>query len=267
MKRGVLLFAFNSEKYDYFSMAIYTAKRVNHFLNLPVTLVTDVESLGDTQGVFDNVITTDPNKNNRRDWGQWINKDRYRAFEFTPYDETLLLDTDYIVNSDKLLKLFDYDVDFMCHDRTMFFMQPNLAQEKLSVYSHNTLWATVVKFKKTNYTQQIFDCLKMVQDNYMHYSLIHGFSPGTYRNDYALTIATRLVNGQFIPKENVIPWPLYHVGKNINVYRNNDDEFSTEFTVMFDNWQRGKIRKEYLTIEDMDFHVMVKENFMELINE
>ena len=34
---------------------------------------------------------------------------------------------------------------------------------------------------------------------------------------------------------------------------------------MFDNWQRGKIRKEYNTIKDTDFHVMNKENFMELI--
>ena len=245
MSKGVLLFAFNSEKYDYFSMAIYTAKRVNHFLNLPVTVVTDTASLSDTN-VFDNIITTDPNKNNRRDWGQWINKDRFRAFEFTPYDETILLDTDYVVNSDKILQLFDYDTDFMCHDRTKFFMQPNLAQEKLSVYSHDTLWATLVKFKKTIYVEQIFNSLKMVQNNYMHYSLIHGFSPGTYRNDYGLTIATRLVNGHFIPKENVIPWSLYHVGKNTSIYKNDDTEFGTEFTVMFDNWQRGKIGRAHV---------------------
>jgi hypothetical protein len=44
-----------------------------------------------------------------------------------------------------------------------------------------------------------------------------------------------------------------------------DDEFNTEYTVMFDNWNRGKIRKEYITIKDMDFHVMNKSNFMELI--
>jgi hypothetical protein len=35
---------------------------------------------------------------------------------------------------------------------------------------------------------------------------------------------------------------------------------------MFDNWQRGKIRKEYLIIKDMDFHMMNKVNFTELIN-
>jgi hypothetical protein len=34
---------------------------------------------------------------------------------------------------------------------------------------------------------------------------------------------------------------------------------------MNDTWQRGKIKKEYTTIKDMDFHVMNKLNFMELI--
>ena len=36
---------------------------------------------------------------------------------------------------------------------------------------------------------------------------------------------------------------------------------------MFNNWNKGKIRKEYITIKDMDFHVMNKVKFMDLINE
>jgi hypothetical protein len=55
------------------------------------------------------------------------------------------------------------------------------------------------------------------------------------------------------------------VGKDTSIYRNNDDEFNTEYTILYDNWTRGKIRKEYITIKDMDFHVMNKENFMDLI--
>ena len=46
-----------------------------------------------------------------------------------------------------------------------------------------------------------------------------------------------------------------------------DDEYNNQYTVMIDNWNRGKIRKEYITIKDTDFHVMNKENFMELISE
>lgn len=266
MSRGALLFAFNSPKYNYYGMAVATAKRINHFLGLPVTIVTNEESIPDhITYEFDNVVITTADKSNKRDWGMWINKGRYQAYEFSPYEETILLDTDYMVNSNKLLTLFDLPTDFCCHDTTSFLMHPGVPQEMLSGYSYKTLWATVVMFKKTQRAKQIFECLEMIQKNFEHYSNIHKFISSTYRNDYALTLATRIVNGQFLPKEDIIPWNLVHAGKNTQVYRNNDDEFNTEYTVMFDNWQRGKIRKEYTIIKDTDFHVMNKENFMELI--
>jgi len=57
MSKGVLLFAFNIEKVNYYEMAVCCAKRINHFLNLPVTIVTDNESLPvNSTYQFDNVI-------------------------------------------------------------------------------------------------------------------------------------------------------------------------------------------------------------------
>ena len=219
MTRGVILFAFNSPKYNYYEMAEYTAKQINHFLGLPVTLVTDETSLSkDSEYSFDRIVLVEPDRSNKRDWGIWINKGRYQAYEFSPYDETLLLDVDYMVNSDKVLKAFDTSVDFCCHDTTTFLMHPGAPQEVLSSHSFKTLWATVIAFKKTNRAKQIFDCLEMVQRNYDHYGNIHSFIGGVYRNDYALTLALRIANGHLIPKTDIIPWNLVHVGKNTQVY-------------------------------------------------
>jgi|688.fasta_scaffold233478_3 hypothetical protein len=266
MTRGALLFAFNSPKYNYYEMAEFAAKRINHFLGLPVTIVTDEKSIPENPTYkFDNTIIVEPDKNNIRDHVVWINKGRYQAYTLSPYDETLLLDTDYIVNSDKLLATFDSAEDFCCHDTTNFLMYPKAPQEVLSAYSFKTLWATVIMFKKTNRAKQIFDCLEMVQKNYEHYANIHSFIAGVYRNDYALTLALRIANGHLNYDDDIIPWNLVHVGKNTSVYPNGTDEFSTEYTVMYDNWQRGKIRKEFITVKDMDFHVMNKDNFLELM--
>lgn len=268
MTRGVILFAFNSPKYNYYDMAYYTARRVQHFLKLPVTLVTDEDSLPKTytDEVWDKIITVTPDKNNFRDWGLWINKGRYQAYDLSPYDETLLLDVDYVVNSDKLLSIFDFYDDFCCHNKTEFLMQPNAPQELLSAYSYETLWATVVAFKKTERAKQIFDSLKMVQDNYDHYANIHSFVSGVYRNDYGLTLALKIVNGHSDNKRDYIPWNLLHLGKNTQIEKTNADEFDTSFKVMFDNWQRGKIRKEYVDITNMDFHIMNKELYVEIID-
>jgi len=105
----------------------------------------------------------------------------------------------------------------------------------------------------------------MVQNNFDHYSNIHGFIANTFRNDYALTLALRIVNGHIDREEDIIPWNLVHIGKNTSIYPDTDDEFNVEYTVMFDNWKKGKIRKEFITIKDTDFHVMNKENMLGLI--
>jgi hypothetical protein len=137
--------------------------------------------------------------------------------------------------------------------------------EMLNPYGFKTLWATVIRFDKTKRAEQIFNSLKMVQHNYDHYANLHGFVPSPYRNDYAITLATRIADGNILPVEDLIPWNLVHISSNIMVYKNSEDEVNTEYTLMYDNWQRGKIRKEYIITKDMDFHVMNKVNFMELV--
>jgi hypothetical protein len=269
MKRGVVMFAYNSGEIDYQTMAAWSARRIQRHLSLPTTLITDTEP--HDLSAFESVIITTPEVGGTRHFSDighnvtWYNGNRMDVYKLSPYDETILLDTDYMVNSTKILDIFNYYDDFCCHDTTSFLMQPGAAQEVLSVYSYKTLWATVVAFKKTNRAKQIFECLEMVQKNFDHYSNLHGFVAGTYRNDYALTLALNIVNGHSKNKQDIIPWNLVHVGKNTQLHKNNEDEFDTEFTVMYDNWQRGKIRKEYITLKNFDFHVMNKENFLEII--
>lgn len=276
--RGVILFAFNSSKYNYADMAVYTAKRVKAFLDLPTTLITDVDTyktILDDRKVFDGVVEVEPDLSNIKDQTSWINKGRYQAYELSPYDETLVIDVDYLVNSDTLLKTFDLSDTFCCHSNTHMLMHPEAAQEKMG-YTYETLWATVIMFKKSERAKQIFETLEMVQNNYDHYANIHSFIGGVYRNDYGLTLALKIVNGHTDVPSDYIPWNLIHVGKNTSVYPNQVDaqipcdgdvyDFNTEFTVMFDHWKKSKVRKEYMLIKDMDFHVMNKDLFVGIMN-
>ena len=268
MTRGLLIFAFNSLKFNYYDMARHSARRAKHFLNLPVTLITDTDSLPEeyNDGTWDKVITVTPDKNNVRDWGQWINKGRYMAYELSPYDETILIDADYVINSDKLLKTFDIYDDFCCHDSARFFMRSGNFPEPLSPNSYDDiLWATVITFKKTKRAKQIFECLEMVQKNYEHYEQIHGFLNAGFRNDYALTLALRIANGHLDIARDFIPWHLMHLGTNTLIYPNTEDEFNTEYTLVFDNWKRNKIKKEYINIKDIDFHLINKELYTRII--
>ncbi len=254
--KGVLLFAFNTNTVNYYEMAVSTAKRVNHFLNLPVSIVTNQESIT-SDYKFDNIILASAQTENSKENKPWYNKGRYRAYDLTPYDETILLDTDYLVNSDKLLRVFDLYDDFCCHDTTSYLLQPNVEQEYLSQYSFKTLWATVIVFRKTQRTKQIFECLQMVQENYSHYENIHKFLNNTYRNDYGLTLALRIVNGHSTNSRDIIPWNLIHAESNTKVIGNTSTAYNTDYTILRD--------KSYIIVKDCDFHMMNKENFMEVV--
>jgi len=264
MTRGVLLFAFNTEKVNYFKMAIATAKRINHFLNLPVSVITD--DINNYNGYeFDNIIYTESNKDNMKEKNPWYNKGRYQAFELTPYDETLLLDTDYIVNSTKLLEVFDFYNDFCCHNRTSYLMVPDASQEHMGVHSYNALWATTIFFRKTKRVNHIFNCIKMIQDNYEFYAQLHGFYSMSFRNDYALAIACKIVNGEFNESTDFIPWNLVHAGRDVIVENVSDELFGTEYKIKIFNQNELKPKKEYMYIKDIDFHMINKDNFMEIM--
>ena len=262
-KKGVLLFAFNIENVNYYEMAVSCAKRVNYFLNLPVTLITNEQSLPEVQQyTFDNIIIAPEDNTNKKGKNIWLNKGRYRAHELTPYDETILLDTDYLVNSDKLNHLFDLYDDFMCAKDVSFLMSDRDEQEVISTYSFTTMWATVIIFRKSIRVKQIFECLEMVQKNYEHYASLYHFASGMFRNDYAITIALRIVNGNTINKKDYMPWPLVHLGKEITAHRVSDMPFNTEYVLINHDEKR-----KYIKTKDIDFHCMSKSNFMELVDE
>jgi hypothetical protein len=261
--KGALLFAFNTELVDYVKMAVFTAKRINRFLNLPVTIVTDSNAnLSKYDYTFDNVILAEANTDNNRNNSVWLNKGRFKAFDYTPYYETLVLDVDYIVNSDRLLKTFDIYEDFMCHKNIHFLMQPEVPQEKISNLGIDSVWATTMTFKKNKTCEHIFQCMKMVQENYDHYINLYYMTIPYFRNDYSLAISLKILNGQLDNNRYYTPWHLLHTGPGTKVYKEKD----TQYTIVYDNWINGKIRKDYITVKDTDFHMIVKDNFMEVID-
>ena len=115
--RGVILFAFNTNDIDYIEIARQSARLIHQTLNLPVTLVTDLVTNSD---IFDNVVyTTNILSNVKPDKGtNWRNGGRYQAYELSPYEETLLIDSDYLMLDPSLLKLFDqeFDLEFVIFD-------------------------------------------------------------------------------------------------------------------------------------------------------
>lgn len=252
--KGVLLFAFNTDDVDYVKMAYITSQKIHQFLNLPCTLITDSE----TTFKFDDIIYLERDKTNTKRQKIWYNKGRYNAYSLSPYDETMILDVDYVVNSNSLIKVFDFYEDFCIHNSSEYLMYPNTEQERLGYSSFNTLWATVLFFKKNYRTKLLFETVKMVQDNYNHYVNLHGMWSDTFRNDHAFAIANRIINGHLENKSNYIPWNLLHVGEKTNVQKISETEFKITLK---------QEKSKYIIIKDIDFHMLDKNNFLEIFHE
>ena len=110
MTVGALLYAFNSD-INYTKIALECAKRIREYLDIPVSIVTDQPLNNST---FDKeIIVSKPAIKNYKYWQDtdkttlWHNAGRSGSLEVTPYERTLLVDIDYMINSAVLKNLLN----------------------------------------------------------------------------------------------------------------------------------------------------------------
>lgn len=215
--RGVLLFAFNTKEVNYVEIANLNAKLIKKNLQLPITLITEQGSTNISND-FDNIIFTDNNSNNKRfnidkKVESWRNLGRYKAFELSPYLETIVIDVDYLQFDNNLLKLFDQSFDYrlMYNNKNLYKSDP----QKMGPIGLPLIWATVFLFRRTKKTEIYFNFIERIEKNYNYYKNIFGIDVGNYRNDFAFSMANIILNGYTLTPEQSIPWPMITIENKI----------------------------------------------------
>ena len=263
MTQGIVIFAYNNELIDYVAMAAWSARNIHRHLNLPVCVVTDATDLP-AHYEFDQVINTTKHSEYNRyfsdfaDTVTWYNKNRMDAYRLSPWDQTLVLDADYVVASDQLLTLFDSGQDFLAHDRAydVTGAEPFHSNNTFGQYHIPMSWATVMCFNRSRIAELIFDTMHMIRDNWPHYRDLYGITPATYRNDFALTIAQLIVNGHVLTWP-AIPWPLASVTPSPKVTQQAPDQYRVDYN-------NGQGQARWITVTH-DFHVMGKRHLGDIV--
>jgi hypothetical protein len=259
MTTGAVIFAYNNDAVDYVSMAEWSARRVQQYLDIPVTLITDSEI---HDSVFDRIIHVDCAKGNTRyypdysDNFPWYNMDRCNALELSPYDRTLVIDADYVVNGADLKLMLDHGPDFACHRTAYDVAGQQYLNPTFGAYAMPQWWATVMIFARTSATRYIFDSMRMVRENWRHYCDIYHIHRSSFRNDYALSIALGLVTGHSLVTQD-IPWSLLSVTHEHKLEQIEHDTWRVIF--------REKNRLQYMVLRGIDFHAMGKHTLGETI--
>jgi len=213
--RGVVVFAFNSQTVDYVSIADQTSKLIAKNLDLPITLITDPQSQPRFQ--YDKIIKIENTGNNfRTDKNgkniEWKNFGRYFAYQLSPYTETLLLDTDYLVLDNTLNKFWSVDFDYLIVKDSV--VPEGRFENNMGYLSHNWLWATVVFFKKTKKSELFFNFVGRIQKNYSYFKTLYNLE-GTYRNDYSFAIADMVLNGYSVDSKSHLPFNMITIANTV----------------------------------------------------
>lgn len=248
MTRGVIIFADDTDKIKYSQLAVWSQKRIEKYLDLPVTILS-AQSASDNSRWFD-------------DYGcnvKWNNLDRCLAYDLSPYDQTLVLDADYVVSCNQLSCLFDSGQHFLCHNHAMDVTGQNDFQSlnNFGKFQMPMAWATVMYFDRSRQSHAVFEFMKMVRNNWQHYKNIYHFGNKLFRNDFALTIALNTLNG-YSTNWPSIPWSLLSVEPRHDLHQRGEEEFGVKFLN-----QQGKLR--CVDLIQCDFHAMGKKSLGDIV--
>lgn len=215
MTKGAFLIARNNGYIDYVKQAVFLAKRIKKYLDIPVTIATDSsEYLKNQFGTddFDQIIELGwVEEINQRYFfdgtlskrtASFKNENRASVYDLSPYDETLLMDTDYVISNDMLKSVFDSTSDLLMYKRSDDAAKVREEDEfyNISNTSVDFYWATVVFFRKTETNKIFFDLIKHIEEEWHHYRRVYQITSTLFRNDFAFSIAVHIMNG-FKPGE------------------------------------------------------------------
>jgi len=272
VSNGVLLFAHNNNVVDYVAQAVFCASRVREYMQLPVSIITDSREFVGAK-VFDNVIFKDVDnaknlklfkdgdKFSERD--TWYNTDRFHAYRLTPYDQTIVIDTDFIVSNNNLNNLFASHKSFACSKKHTSIHTPTQEStvDKISINSIPMYWATVMYFKKTKIAETIFNLVEHIHDNWLWYKNLYSINSTKFRNDYAFSIAIHtLQNFTESVNDFEIPYTQYN-------------SFDVDDIVSFDKdkisvlSRRGNNDYQITHFKGINVHVMNKFSLDRIISE
>ena len=274
MSKGILVFAYNNRAVDYIAQAAFLAQRAKKYLDLPVSIVTDdVEYARKISDDFDEVIFERSSAITAKSYNNgtmashklaFKNDTRPKAYDLSPYEQTLLLDTDYIIADDMLKNCFDGTSSFMAYKDAydLAGFRDYSEFKRISDVGVDFYWATCVYFTKCENNKTFFDLLQHIQTHWTHYRQIYRLETPVYRNDHVFSIAIHIMNGfmqgEFAKKP---PGKLFYTTDKDILHKLEDDEF----TLLL---EKEKFLGQYTLakFKGRSLHVMNKFSLAEHIN-
>jgi hypothetical protein len=280
MTKGILICAFNNEEIDYISMSSFAAKAAKKHLNVPVAVLTDnlehAKKINLIEKQFDYILeaSSDLGMENIRGYRNgsysttelnFKNYFRSKIYDLSPFDETIVIDSDFIIFNDDFSHCWDHEENFLIYKTATDISPRRITKEfkRINDYSVEFYWATVFFFRKCDEAKVFFDLINHIQENWNFYRLTYNIKNKTFRNDFAFSIAIHIING--FSNNN---WPKSMPGKmfyslDVDVPIKIDDDSLT--SLIEDSENQGDY---FLTkIKNLNVHIMNKFKLVECLKD
>ena len=249
--KGILLFSFDTAEFQYSKITKKCIELLRiHCPDIPVVVVGDriIESADST------ILAEDPqpNINNLRGPKQWKNLARVDAYDLSPFDCTIIIDSDYLVYDNNLMKLFESEQSVLAHRSWCDLNYAEVSNIQMGNSMIDMMWATVLMFKKNKEVEQMFNYWRHALKNYQYYAELFGLNKRMVRNDHAFTIAMAKMQEYGPMEHTIIPWDIITANQNFEVKQITKDNIVLED-------QHGEI-----TV-DQSVHILNKESLLNAI--
>lgn len=276
MTKGALFFAHNSRDVDYVLLALISGGLARKNLSVPVSLVSDSSTLAwaKESGIYQQLVDTfdqlieieKPKTNNTRNLYDgtekkivaFNNTNRSSAYDLTPYDRTLLLDTDFLIFSNRLGQYWDVDESVMIAYEMNDIQSDNRIgyhDRYISDTGSHLYWATTVMFSKDPQAELFFRTVDYVKQNYHYYADVFRFDRRQFRNDIAFSVAKHILDGFETDSKFTLP-PLLTVQDKDVLYKVDKDKLTFLISTNFN--------QEFVlaSTKGLDLHVMNKQSIV-----
>jgi hypothetical protein len=272
MSKGIIIFAQNNEYVDYASQACACAGFARKNLSLfdEICLITNTETLVSNaekiNEYFDKVIISDTfQPDNVRLFKDTVKNTEYASFknlgrgdvyDLSPYDETLVIDSDYFIMNDVLDQVWGSENDIMINSKFRDIADRHKVNiEYIDNFSIPMFWATIVYFKKSEYAENLFTLVNHIKYNYKYYYYLYNCSGNLYRNDFAFSMALHILNGSVA--FDVPSLPINYLNNSFDlddIYRVNSHNDVIMYCADAENVSSHILSR----FKDMDLHIMNK---------
>ena len=274
-KRGICMFAYNNNELDYGHFSLLAAKQAKKHLDIPICLICDEgtwawlneshdKSLVD-ELIDEVVITRDKHVSNIRTHydspyaqftAQFTNSNKHKVYEYSPYEQTLLIDIDYMIGTDFLNNFWEHE------GVSMYNTSTSLANKDLSLRERFLYdagipmwWSTVIMFDRSDLSKLFFDTWAHIAGNYSFYQYLYNFPGKLFRTDYCVSIACHILNGMIDGDviNNFGGLPLINMLQQDDLVEVRDNEW-----IFLVNDREAEWKNFLSKVKDTDVHCMNK---------